>query len=195
LGFLAFTHRPARKYFWMAIIGGILVLVILSPETLKILSGTLRLRGGLSGREDIWPMALRTIFEHPFFGLGPSWFEQRFFFLSPLMTNGLYSAISKPSAHNAFLTIGTDLGFFASLLSLAIFALFATRTRALWSRLKNTPDFGILAGISALVLAGFMRALFETDTILPYRYFTINSLLIALLAIQDRLYTREFPPS
>jgi len=195
LAFLAFTHRRARKFFWVAIVGGMMVLLFLTPETLAMLSGALRLRSGLSGREDIWPLALQVISEHPFVGLGPSWFEERFFFLSPFMTNGLYSAISKPSAHNAFLTIGTDVGIFASIFALGIFFLFASRTRALWDRLKNTPNFGILVGLSALVLAGFVRALFETDTILPYRYFTINSLLIALLALQDQLYSREFSTS
>lgn len=195
LAFLAVTHRRARKYFWAALIGGVLVFLFITPGALTMLSAALRFHSGLSGREDIWPMALRVISEHPFFGLGPSWFEERFFFLSPFMANGLYSAISKPSAHNAFFTIGTDLGLFASILALGIFALFVSRTRTLWSRLKNTPDFGILVGLGALALAGFVRALFETDVLLPYRYFTINVLLVVVLALQDQLYAREFSPS
>ncbi len=191
--FVMATHRRARKFIWIGAIGGGLFLLLSNLEFLIRLSSLFRLESGLSGREDIWPMALNVIADHPLFGLGPGMFKERFFFNAPFMTNGLISGISKPTAHNVFLAISTDIGIFAAILALSVFVLYGFRTLALWRRLKNTPYFGILVSINAVLIAGLIRALFDTDIILPHRYFTVNGILIVLLAFQDQLYARVLP--
>lgn len=191
--FAAAWHRRARTLLMIGTLCGTGLLAILKPEVFSMIGAALRLQRGLSGRQNIWPVALDLMGSHPFLGIGPGCFKARFFFHIPFMTNGLKAGISQPSAHNAFLAIGADLGVFALLLALFIFGFFAYRSFRLWKKTRHKPNFLTLVIICSLMMAGFMRALFETDFIEPHGYITENLLLLTLLAFQDRLYAEEYP--
>jgi hypothetical protein len=61
--------------------------------------------------------------------------------------------------------------------------------------MKGTTDFPILVAICAMMIAGLTRSMFETDFIYLHGYIIDNLILLILLAVQDRLYSREFSPA
>jgi len=192
--FLLAAHPRGRRFLVVAPFVGLVALLALSPDTLSVLESVLRLRSGLSGRGELWSVVLAIMADHPLLGVGPGGLHDRYFFYAPYLPNGLAFTVDPPSAHNAFLNVGVELGIPAMLLTSTIFILFAYRSYLLWNRLKGRPDFAILVICSALMVAGFFRALFEVDFILPHGYVYENLLLITVLAVQDQLYNREFAP-
>ncbi len=193
--FILTTNRKGRKILlYSGIITAILFIIFL-PRIYPSIASLLRFQMGLSGREQLWPMAWSIIEDHPLLGLSPTTFVERFFFQAPFMEQGLQKLIGKPTAHNAFLNSGIDIGLIGPLLLLAIFGLFAFRSFKLWRRLKSTPDFLVLVAINGVMIAGFCRSMFETDFIVPHGYITKNLILIILLAFQDQLFARHPPDS
>lgn len=167
-------------------------LLLWSSGLLKILDPVLRVHSGLSGRAGVWQMALDNIERNPLFGIGFGSFQNLAFFRAPFTENGLTMMIDLPTTHNAFLAIATEIGVPAMLIALAIFPLFFYRTHFLWPKVKGGPEGVILITCSSIMAAGFARALFESDFILPHAYLYENLPLILMLALQDLLYYREF---
>jgi hypothetical protein len=190
--FILLVHPRRKMIFFYG--GGIclLLFIVTLPFTYPYLDSMLRLQSGLSGREELWPLALNIIANDPILGMGPGMYSDRIFFLVSFVSDGLRKAVNLLSVHNVYLKIGVDIGIFGILLVLSIFALFAAHSRKLWKRLKEAPDFPVLVAISALMVAGFLRGIFEVDFIIPHGYLTENLVLITLLAVQDRL-SAKFP--
>jgi O-antigen ligase len=188
--FILLVHPTRKKIFFYG--GGICLLLffITLPYTYPYLDSILRLQSGLSGREHLWPLALNIIANDPVLGLGPGIYAERIFFLVSFVPNGLHKTVNLLSVHNVYLKIGVDIGIFGILLVLAIFALFAARSHQLWKRVKDTPDFPVLVAISALMVAGFLRGMFEINFAIPHGYLTENIVLVSLLTTQDRLIAK-----
>lgn len=188
--FVILVH-PRRKRFF--IYGGsacVIILAFFLPALLPYLDPVFRLEAGLSGREELWPLGQELIEDNPMFGLGPGMYSERIFYLASFMKNSIIKIIHRTSLHNVFLQIGVDIGIMGILLVLWIYLLFAVRSRRLLNRTKNTRDFPVLVAICALMVAGFVRGMFEVDFIILHGYLTDNLILLTLLAIQDQLSAR-----
>jgi O-antigen ligase len=189
--FIMFTHPKARKRLFLAI-STLPILFVLVPQTWFFAQNFLRLKVGLTGRVLLWRLASDYITEHPLTGLGPGWFFSKIVVDAPPTPDALHLITGRLSAHNSYLMTATDLGIFALLPVLFIIGLFAWRSTRLWRRLKGGPDFPLLVAISAMMIAGVIRAFFESDFIFLHGYLSDSLLLMVLLAIQDLLYHREF---
>ena len=191
--FIMVSHRRARKLLFIGSVAVGAYIFAIKPVVLSFLISILRLKAGLSGRENIWPIVAEVISKHPFFGLGPGWFRQHSFYFTPFMENGLSVSISRFNAHNAYLEMAVDIGVFAPIIVLFILLFFANRSWILWKRLKGKPNFVVLIAICALMVAGFMRSIFEVYFVVPHLYIDQTIFLITLLAIQDQLFYRYYP--
>lgn len=192
--FIMVTHPKTWKFFLYGSAAIVLALFLLSSVPIfdLIIQNIFRLQTGLSGRTYLWTLAFDYVIAHPFLGIGPGWFYERLIFDAPPMANILQMSSGSLSTHNSFLMIATDLGIFALLILLFMISFFFYRSFKLWTRLKNGPDFPLLVALCALMIALIIRALFETDFIMMHAYVTENLPFLIPLAIQDRLYAREF---
>jgi len=187
--FVLITHPRARVLFLWGLVVIALVFIITLPVVYPELELLLRLRSGLTGREELWPIAMKIIEEHPLFGLGPANFRERLLFESSFMRNGLAMILGDPTAHNLYLHIGAEIGVFGPFLAFCLLGIFTYRCNELWSKLKNSLYFTPLVAISAIMVAGFVRSLVETEFILQHGFIGKNLLIIILFSIQDRLAT------
>lgn len=188
--FAVVISPQARKFFLVVGAGIASLLVMIKPEILSLLGKVARVGTGLSGRGQIWQAVLDMVQSSPFVGFGPGWLKTHYFFYIPFVAHSLRFTVDRPSPHNAYLNIAADLGIFATIVVVFILILFVRRSWLIWKCTKNGNYLGLLIAINAVMLAGFVRSLFEVDFIVPHGYLTENLILITLLAIQDQLYGR-----
>jgi O-antigen ligase len=191
--FILFTNPKSRKILVGTVISAGVMLIALLPFILPMMESVLRLQSGLTNRAQIWRTALNMIIEHPFFGIGPANFMDRFIFKSSYLISGAEMHIDPPAAHNVFLQVTSEIGIFGGLLSVGLFLLFFYRSHLLWHRLKKTEHFGILVAVTAIAIAAFCRSQFETEMALQHGNLSKNLFVLLLLAFQDQLSARSRP--
>lgn len=189
--FILFSHQRGRRILMVGGLPAAFFFLLFMPAITAYFEPMLRLQAGLSGREELWPLAWNLILDHPVLGLGPGGYSEHIFYFVSFTTNSVLKIVNLLSVHNAFLQIGVDIGIIGPLLILLIYVIFAVRSRTLWRQLKSSPSFSVLVAICALMIAGFVRSLFEVDFTVLHGYLTDNLILITLLAIQDQLVARS----
>ncbi|TKJ39998.1 hypothetical protein CEE37_09690 [candidate division LCP-89 bacterium B3_LCP] len=185
--FLMLTHHVSRRILLWSGIAVAVLLILYLPSVLLFSEPIIRPESGLAGREELWYIASQMIAENPILGTGPGGFTSRFFFLSAFTEGGISKIANQIGFHNSLFQIGVDLGILGPLLLLSMYCLFLRRSAILWRRLRNTSAFPVLAAICALMLAGFVRSIFEVDFAIPHGYLFENLIFITLLGIQDQL--------
>ncbi len=192
--FVLLTNPKSRRILiGIAVTTGVAFIAAL-PFIMPVLEKVLRLQSGLTNRTQIWETALKMIAEHPFLGIGPANFIDRFIFESPYLVSGAEMHIDPPAAHNVFLQVTSEIGIFGGILSVGLFILFFFRSRLLWHRLKDTEHFGVLVAVTAIAIAAFCRSQFETEMALQHGNLSKNLFVLLLLAFQDQLSARISPP-
>ena len=127
-------------------------------------------RRGLSGREDVWELGLRTVRDHPIFGVG-------------LGNDTDYLGLDV-NAHNALLGMSIELGFLGGLwtaVCLLYYACLGLKT----AKSQDHPTFGWLAALCSAGVIGFAaHQMFEFQfarVSSPYLLFVMFSAYITTL--------------
>lgn len=191
ISFIFLTHSRGRRLFTIGLLMLLIAIFIIFPSLESLLETALRLESGLSGRGQLWAIAWKIIEENPLFGLGPGSYHNRFFFNATFIDNGLMNLKYMPTTHNVLLQIGTDLGLTGPLIILFLYGMFFLRSRKIWFQLKNRPEFPALVAVTASMIAGFTRGLFEVNFSVPHAPLTVNLILITLLSFQDQIAFRS----
>ncbi|MBU1881667.1 O-antigen ligase family protein, partial [bacterium] len=188
--FILWTHADWRRRLLIgSVVLGIIAMVTL-PLYYDILEGVLRLKSGLTGREQLWRMSFMAIMHDPLFGLGPANLQERFVLISPFMRNGAVINADMPSTHNLYLQVAVEIGVLGALISLSIMLLFFYRSWKLWSQLKGTLLFPALVALTGVVFAAFIRSIFETELAFQHGHLYKNLFVLISLAFQDQLSHR-----
>ncbi len=130
----------------------------------------------LSGRERIWPAAIRAIVSHPLLGVGPGrwsqWFSSEYssadFIFDDKQGNIFYLDPSNLSgqAHNLFLTKAAEMGIPSFLLLLCVFGAWFLNALFVFRSLPNNWQRDLLRGCLASTIGLTFFCLFENGPII-----------------------------
>lgn|GEM_PF-3006535 len=148
LTWLLTGSAPSRKVLFAAAAATVGLIVVLSLENIPVLSGLLQIEIGLSGREVLWPAAMRAIAERPLLGYGLG------NLIGPVAAHGgIFNGVAM-GAHNSYLDMGVQAG---APLGLAYLLVVGVSWFRLWrSGLQGTER----RALSAALAAGFVATLF-----------------------------------
>ena len=107
------------------------------------------------------------------------------------MSSGVVRNTTVPTAHNVYLHIAAEIGIAGALISFSMVVMFAFRSWRLWNRLRGSTLFLVLVAVSAMMIAGFTRSIFESELALQHGFLYKNLHIIFVFAFQDQLWARS----
>lgn len=191
MGILSFLLIPANRWRYLALtiltavtlIEGVFFLGVFSPDQ----DLAVRDEASLSGRFAVWEAAIEIVQDHPLTGVGMNMFRTRA--VRAVYPVEGYATQVLPHAHNAWLQIGTDLGFPGVILFTAWQLMLLWMLYQVW-RHGDTKARMIAAGLLGAFLAHGVFSLGDAITLWDrfiFLYWWLIGLTVAQYVITVQL--------
>jgi O-antigen ligase len=160
---LILFHKNRQKYLTYSLVGLLLIFLLSLSNIIPHLSDFLRLEMGTSHREVIWNAGLRMFTESPFFGKGPSYFDQyKFYYMDAGIGRSVVGTFTGISPHNVLIMKATDMGILAVIAQLIYWfvpIIFFVKNA---NRLKDSEHYYLYLASGATWTGMIFRSQFDT---------------------------------